>query len=131
MAIAVVKRGDKILLRKTDPAKNPYKEPWALFGGRLDGDGTVGELLNRELSERWHMTVTIVERSAWDEDEKRDHDGVTKRFVYLDALCELASANEPYPENPSEELSWVALDKLSTYELNPPTATVLRKLGYI
>lgn len=35
-AVAVVKNGDKILLRKMDPARNPYNEPWALFGGRVE-----------------------------------------------------------------------------------------------
>lgn len=32
MAVAVVRSEDKILLRKMDPAKSPYKELWALFG---------------------------------------------------------------------------------------------------
>ena len=49
MAIAIIMNANKILLRSMDPAKNPYAEPWGLFGGRLDGDGTVQEMLNAEL----------------------------------------------------------------------------------
>lgn len=45
-----------------DPAKNPYQEPWALFGGRIDGDGSVTDLLNKELQTRWNFAVRIDER---------------------------------------------------------------------
>lgn len=129
MAIAVIKKDDQILIRKFDPARNPYKEPWGLFGGRLEGDGTVVEMLNRELQERWNMTVTIKEQLTWDEDQKVDHDGEEKRFIYLDALCELASG-DPHPVNPNEELKWVAIDKLADYQQVPPGVRLFEKLGY-
>lgn len=130
MAIAVIKKDDQILIRKFDPAKNPYQEPWGLFGGRLQGVGNVAEALNQELQERWNMTVTIVTRIGWDEEQKTDHDGKEKRFIYLDALCELASG-EPASANPNEELQWVPLPKLQEYTLNPPSAKLLAQLGYI
>jgi len=130
MAIAVIKKDNKILLRKMDPARNPYKEPWGLFGGRLEGEGTINEQLNRELQERWNMTVTITERLWWDEDQKPDHDGVEKKFIYLDALCEL-TGGEPKPVNPNEQLEWVDVDKLKDYDHNPPGVTLLKKLGYL
>jgi ADP-ribose pyrophosphatase YjhB (NUDIX family) len=130
MAIAVVKDGDQLLLRKTDPNRNPYREPWALVGGRLEGDGTVTELLNQELSERWNFTVSIAERLWWDEDIKTDHDGEEKRFIYIDALCVLAGG-EPQPVNQNEEIVWVNVDQLSDYELNPPTAVLLKRRGYL
>ena len=130
MAIAVVRDGDKLLLRKTDPVKNPYKEPWALFGGRIEGDGTVVDLLNKELLERWSFSVRISERLWWDEDVKKDHDGETKRFVYIDALCELESG-KPDPQNENEKLEWIDLNKITEYPVNPPTHTVLTKLSYL
>lgn len=130
MAIAVIKKGDRVLLRKFDPAKNPYKEPWGLFGGRLEGDGTVGELLNKELHERWNMRVKISESLSWDEDQKVDHDGEEKRFIYLDALCELAEG-KPSPVNPNEELQWVSLDELPNYDQNPPGKKLFKKLGWL
>jgi ADP-ribose pyrophosphatase YjhB (NUDIX family) len=129
MAIAVIKKDDQILIRKFDPAKNPYKEPWGLFGGRLEGDGTVVEMLNRELSERWNMTVTIKGQLTWDEDQKVDHDGEEKRFIYLDALCELASG-DPNPVNPNEELKWVSVGELTEYQQVPPGVKLFQKLGY-
>lgn len=130
MAIAVIKKDNQILLRRMDPAHNPYKEPWGLFGGRLEGEGTINEQMNRELQARWNMTVTITERLWWDEDQKVDHDGVEKKFIYLDALCELAGG-EPKAVNPNEELEWVDIDKLKDFDHNPPGVTLLKKLGYL
>ena len=49
MAVAVVKDGDKVLLRKMDPAKNPYQQPWALFGGRIEDDGSIVDWTRRRL----------------------------------------------------------------------------------
>lgn len=129
MAIAVIKKDNQILIRKFDPEKNPYKEPWGLFGGRLEGDGTVVELLNKELKERWNMSVRINEQLTWDEDQKVDHDGEEKRFIYLDVLCEL-SEGDPKPVNPIEELKWVDIDKLSEYQQVPPGVKLFKKLGY-
>lgn len=130
MAIAVIKNGNKILLRKFDPQRNPYKEPWGLFGGRLEGEGTVVQMLNRELHERWDMTVRITQQLSWDEDQKADHDGEEKRFIYLDAMCELDSG-EPKPTNPNEELNWVEIEELPNYEHVPPGIKLFKKLGYL
>lgn len=129
MAIAVIRKDDQVLIRKFDPAKNPYTEPWGLFGGRLEGTGSVVEMLNRELQERWNMTVTIKEQLTWDEDQKKDHDGEEKRFIYLDALCDLASG-EPKPINPNEELKWVPIKELASYQQVPPGVRLFEKLGY-
>jgi hypothetical protein len=130
MAIAIIKDGNNILLRRVDPAKNPYSEPWALFGGRIDGEGTVNELLNLELNERWDMNVSIDEKLWWDEEVKADHDGETKRFIYLDALCNIASGSVT-PANNNEQLEWVEISNLSNYPLNPPSVAVLKKLRYL
>lgn len=130
MAVAIIRHEDRVLLRKMDPAKNPYTQPWALFGGRLDGDGAVEDVMNIELNNRWNMKVAITERLYWDEEQKVDNDGEEKRFVYLDALCRIVSG-DARPINPNEELLWVNVSDLKQYELNPPTKKVLKKLGYI
>lgn len=130
MAIAIVRKNDSLLLRKTDPDRNPYQQPWALFGGKIEGDGDITTLLNKELEERWSFTVIIDERLWWDEDIKLDHDGEEKRFVYIDALCRVESG-EPSPLNPNEELKWVKVSDLGNYELNPPTQNVLNRLNYV
>lgn len=129
MAVAVIKKDDQILIRRFDPARNPYQEPWGLFGGRLEGDGDVAKALNRELQERWNMTVKIVKRIGWGQEQKIDHDDEEKRFIYLNALCELEDG-DPKSTNPNEELKWVNISELHEYQLNPPSAKLLTELGY-
>lgn len=128
MAVAIVKNGEQVLLRKMNPAKNPYQEPWALFGGRIDGDGSVTDLLNKELQTRWNFAVRIDERLWWDEEIKTDHDGEAKQFVYIDAICSVVDG-EPVPGE-AEQLEWVDTAELSDYELNPPTKIVLDRMNH-
>lgn len=131
MAIALIKNDDSVLLRKMDPARNPYQDPWGLFGGRLEGEGSVENLLNAELKGRWNITVAIKERLWWGEDQKKDHDGEEKLFLYIDALCEVASG-EPSPiNNPNEKLEWVKISELGKYNVNPPTKLLFERMGYL
>ena len=130
MVIAVIRENNKILLRKTDPSKNPYSEPWALFGAKLDGEGDLIDQMNREFSERWNMKVSITERLWWDEDQKIDHDGEEKMFIYLDVLCRVSEGSIT-PTNQNEILEWASINNLEDYELNPPTAVLLKRLGHI
>lgn len=131
MAVAIVKDGDKILLRKMDPAKSPYKELWALFGGRIEDNGAIiVNSLNKELVERWNFTVSIAEKLWWDEETKVDNDGVEKLFIYLDAICTIESG-VPKPINENELLEWVAMSELKNYDINPPTRILLERLSYL
>ena len=130
MPVAVVKKEDQILIRKMDPEKSPYTELWALFGGRVEGNDSILDALNRELSDRWNFTVSITEKLWWNEEIKVDHDGEEKRFIYLDVLCSIADG-EPKPINENELLQWVLVSELNQYDVNPPTRTLLAKLGYL
>ena len=130
MPVAVVKDGDKVLLRKMDPLKSPYDQLWALFGGRVESESSVNEALNKELMNRWNFSVSIVEKLWWDEEIKVDHDGKEKRFVYLDAICNITEGN-PDPVNQNETLEWVSVNNLREYAINPPTKTLLTRIGYL
>lgn len=131
MAIAVVIQDNHLLLRKTDPAKNPYSEPWALFGGRIESDGSVEEEMNNEFKSRWNFKAVIIDKLFWNEETKLDHDDELKRFIYLDVLCNISEPSEPTPTNPNEELKWVELSDLSNYDINPPSKVLLKKLQYL
>ena len=130
MPVALVKDGENVLLRKMDPAKSPYDQLWALFGGRVESDSSVNEALNKELMNRWNFSVSIVEKLWWDEEVKVDHDGEEKRFVYLDAICNIAEGN-PHPVNQNETLEWVSVNDLRDYDINSPTKTLLARIGYL
>lgn len=130
MPVAVVRDGDTLLLRKMDPAKSPYDELWALFGGRVESESSVTEALNKELMARWNFSVSITEKLWWDEELKVDHDNEEKRFIYLDAICQVVSG-APEPINENEKLEWVPTSELKNYDINPPTKILLQRLGYL
>ncbi|HSD56009.1 MAG TPA: hypothetical protein VLA92_02550, partial [Candidatus Saccharimonadales bacterium] len=67
---------------------------------------------------------------GWDQEQKVDHDAEEKRFIYLDALCELMDG-EPKANNPNEELKWVDIAELNNYQLNPPSAKLLKTIGLL
>ena len=113
-----------------DPLKSPYDQLWALFGGRVESESSVNEALNKELMNRWNFSVSIVEKLWWDEEVKVDHDGEEKRFVHLDAICNIAEGN-PDPVNQNETLEWVSVNNLREYAINPPTKTLLTRIGYL
>lgn len=130
MPVAVVKDGDKVLLRKMDPSKSPYKELWALFGGRAENSDPIITALNRELLARWNFSVTITEKLWWNEEIKVDHDSQEKNFIYLNTICSIEDGI-PSPNNENETLEWVTITELKNYDINPPTKTLLKRLGYL
>lgn len=131
MPIAVVRQNDQILLRKMNPEKSPYDELWALFGGRIDNlDKDIIDTLNTDLRNRWNFTVNMKEKLWWDQETKPDNDSETKRFIYLDMLCELATGT-PQSTDEKEEIEWVDTVKLAEYDLNPPTKLLLGRMGII
>ena len=130
MAIPIILKDKQVLMRKFDPERNPYSEPWGGVSGKLEGEGSVEEMMNRELKDRWNITAKIDKQLTWDEDIKKDHDGETKRFIYLDALCTLASG-DPRPANPREELKWVNIEDLPDYDICPPGVVSYKKLGWL
>lgn len=74
--------------------------------------------------------MSITEKLCWDEETKVDHDGEEKRFIYLDAVCNIQDG-EPHPVNENEMLEWVAITKLVEYDINPPTKILLQRLAYL
>lgn len=127
MLIAIVRDGDKILLRKFDPDKNPYNEPWGLFGGKVE-QGPVIESANRDFKERWNMELEITKELWWDSETKIDHDGEEKQFIWLDAECRVVNGAPEAVSNPKEELKWVSIDELQNYDHVPPSRNVLEKM---
>lgn len=127
MAIAVVQKEGHVLLRRMDPARNPYQQPWELFGAVVEGSGVL-DCLNRDFKKRWGFEVSISEQLWWDSEIKTDHDGEKKLFVYLDVARRVVDGKPRPLANPNEELEWVDIEKLGTYELNPPSHTLLSKM---
>ena len=130
LVIGVVKKGNKILLRKKPEGSPPYKETWYLFGGELVGKTTPEEAIQNQLEKQAGIKIKMIEQLNWDAEVKVDHDGERKLFVYLDCLCEYVSG-KLQPEEGIERLEWVDKKVLSKYDHVPPSRKLLKKLGYL
>ena len=131
MIIAVVDKGDAILMRKKPAGSLPYRETWYLFGCERvpskDDSTTIKEYLKNEIG----IVVDVDSRSIpFAQETKADHDGVTKCFIYVNLLCHYVSGTPRLPMG-AEKIEWIPKNMLSGYDLVPPSVRLLKTLGMI
>lgn len=130
LIVAVIKKGNAVLMRKKPDGSPPYKQTWYLFGAEATPDKSPDEVLKRHVRRQAGIEITIGKKFSWDSEVKNDLDGVEKFFIYLDVLCEYESG-EPTLSPGIEKLEWVDEVKLGDYDLVPPSVEVFKKLGYV
>lgn len=131
LIIAVVEHDDAILMRKKPAGSPPYAETWYLFGCERvpaqDDSITIKAYLKTEIG----VDVDIIDESLpFGFETKRDHDGVEKNFVYANLRCRYIGGAPLIPKG-AERVEWIPKDKLHDYDLVPPSAKVLRGLGFL
>jgi len=132
LSIAVVERDGKVLMRKKPNGSVPYEETWYMFGGEVaDGKDPVEaaiEIVKRQTG----VTIALRESLGWDSEVKKDLDGETKQFVYLDGLYDFVEGELQIGEGENiEKLEWVAIGELDKYDLVPPSVVLFKKLGWV
>ncbi|MBI2122200.1 MAG: NUDIX domain-containing protein [Candidatus Sungbacteria bacterium] len=131
LIIGVVKKSNQVLLRKKPPGVGPYKEPWYLFGGKIELEKEAPEeVIQRTIKEQAGIDVKMTQRLGWDTEVKPSEQEVETFYIYLDTLCEYISG-ELKPGPGIFHLEWVDIEKLGEYELNPPTNKLFRRVGYL
>jgi len=130
LVIAVIRKGDAVLLRKKPEGSPPYKETWYLFGSDFVPGKDVGETIQAHISSLVGVTIQCTSQFSWDSEVKQDIDGVTKQFIYLDVLCEYISGEIVVPAG-AEKVEWVPVARLAEYDNVPPSVALFKKLGYL
>jgi len=130
LAIAVIKKGNQVLMRKKPEGSKPYKETWYLFGCEFAPEDDQKEALKKYLSNQIGITVEVTQEFGSAEETKEDYDGETKQFVYLNMLCAYISGEPRVPEG-TERVEWVEIEKLREYDIVPPSVELFKKLGYL
>lgn len=130
LVIGIVKKDNQILLRKKPDGSPPYKETWYLFGGELVEGTTPEAVIKDQLKKQAGIKIRMTNQLGWDTEIKKDHDGETKLFVYLDCECECLSG-ELRPGEGVERLEWVNIRNLNKYDHVPPSRKLFKKLGYL
>lgn len=120
-AIAVVRRGEKLLIAKRPPGKH-LAGYWEFPGGRVEAGEKPEETVVRELIEETGLPIRVVSRGEpidWDYGEKQ---------VHLDVFfCEAADAAEARAIG-CDDVRWVEPRELCLYKFPPANAALLQKL---
>ncbi|KAF0245518.1 MAG: mutator MutT [Planctomycetota bacterium] len=121
-AIAVVRRGGKILIAKR-PAGKHLAGYWEFPGGAVEPGETAEEAVKRELREETGLEIEITGRADpidWDYGHKQ---------VHLDVfICEAPGTDEPRALG-GEEVRWVSPAGLKEHEFPPANAALVRSLS--
>lgn len=131
LIIAVIENDDSILMRKKPFGSEPYKETWYLFGCEPVGDQDNPTTLKSYLKNEFNVDVEVNnEQISFANEVKTDHDGIEKFFTYINMRCRYLGGTPKVPKG-IERVDWVPKNKLSEYDLVPPSAKLLKGLGYI
>jgi hypothetical protein len=130
LIVGVVKKDNAILMRKKPEGSPPYKETWYIFGIEATSDVNPDDAIIAEVLSKSGVTVTVMNKIAWDTEVKYDLDNIEKFFVYLDVECEYVSGEIQVPEG-TEKIEWVRLEDLTNYDIVPPSRILFEKLGYL
>lgn len=130
LIVAVVEKDGAILMRKKPAGSSPYKETWYIFCAEAKSDISPDDSVKAEVLGKAGITISVKNKISWDTEVKKDLDGVTKFFVYLDVMCQYESG-ELRPGEGIEKLEWVRPENLDEYDIVPPSRILFEKLGYI
>lgn len=129
--IGVVKKDDKILMRKKPNGALPYKETWYMFGGVVENGINPNEALKEMIFNQTNIKVKIIKNISWDTEIKHDLDGIEKQFIYLNSVCEFISGDLQIKDKNIEKLEYIAINELGDYDIIPPAVKLFKELNYL
>jgi hypothetical protein len=131
LIVAVVENeAGEILMRKKPAGSPPYPETWYIFGAELVPGDPLNETLRAHITKQAGIETQVTKELSWDTEVKADLDGATKQFVYLDVQCDYVSGELQLSDG-IEKLEWVPKDRLTEYDIVPPSKVLFKKLGYV
>jgi hypothetical protein len=130
LVVAVVKKDNSVLMRKKPEGSPPYTQTWYLFGADASSDVDPNTAIKDLVRSQAGIEIEPKSRFSWDTEIKKDIDGITKQFIYLDVVCDYISG-DLRPGQGIERLEWVTISGLSKYDIVPPSIIVFKKLGYL
>lgn len=130
LIVAIVKKGDAVLMRKKPDGSPPYSETWYIIGAELIAGSDPYVAIIDTVKSQSGVDIRVDQKFYWDSEVKHDVDGIMKQFVYLDVLCDYVSGDLIASEG-IEKLEWVPLSTLNNYDIVPPSVKVFKKLGWL
>ena len=131
LIIAVIEKDDTVLIRKKPAGSPPYEETWYLFGcepiAEQDNPTTLKNYLKTELDIDVDVSNELIPS---DFEIKQDHDGIEKNFIYINLHCKYLGG-EPKTPKGVERVEWIPKDKLTEYDIVPPSTKLFKTLRWL
>ena len=124
VAVLILHFDGKILLQKRSKSAKRFPEKWGLFGGGIEEGECPETGLKREIKEELNLELKKV-RDIYDIKYKlpeKNEQGTIYTF-YSDYHNEKLSLNE------GDELKWVPIDKVLTYDLSEQYRSILEYIS--
>lgn len=121
---AIIVDGSRVVLVKR--GREPLKGRWSLPGGKLELGETLEDATRREVLEETGLIVEIERFVTTIERIHRDADGVVQyHFVLVDYRCR-AVGGALLAGDDADNVAWVEIDRLESYDITSATADVVR-----
>lgn len=128
--MCVIERDGSVLMRKKPEGSFPYAETWYIFGCDRDASKDDTETLANYIFKTLGIAVNRFGEIGQGDEIKEDHDGVIKHFFYINFQCEY-EAGELKAMEGIERIEWVPKEKLSEYDIVPPSVKLFKEIGYL
>jgi 8-oxo-dGTP diphosphatase len=126
---ALVRKEDQYLFIKQNKKGGAYPNTIHIPGGRLELNETPEEGVKREVEEETGVQIRNLQPVdfAWDTFEYK---GEMTQFVFLRFSADWASG-EALPSSDAQEVMWIKKSELAKQNHNPPSLSLLKKIGLI
>lgn len=121
---AIVIKDNCILLVKR--GHEPYKNQWAIPGGKVNWGETLQQAAEREIFEE--TSVVIKAKSPCYAFEIMDSNKTQYHYVVIDLFADYISGH-PNPSDDAKQAQWFKLDKLPYDNINDETLNLINKLS--
>lgn len=126
---ALVRRNNELLLVKRK--KKPWKDYWAIPGGKIKFGESLEEAVKREVREETGIDIKVIRLLGVQTVIIKKNGKIVDHFLLIDfEAYPLENELKPNTEE-IDEVRWVKFSELEKYRLSSPTLKILKKFGII
>lgn len=129
--VAVITKGNKVLLGRKPKDVGPYPNTWIIPGGGVKlGEETAEEALVREIHEETGLEIKTIKPLIFIPDNEPNKKGIMTYFIHLVYTAEYASGVAMAGDDVTE-LKWFPIKDIPKITVARPSITTFRTLGWL
>jgi 8-oxo-dGTP diphosphatase len=130
-AVAVITKGDKVLLGRKPKDVGPYPNTWIIPGGGIHlGQETTEEALIREIHEETGIEIVDIAPLMFSTDTEPDKHGIPTYFIHLVYTAKYKSG-EVHAQDDVARLQWIPISDIPKITVARPSVLTFRTLGWL